>query len=73
MLDDFCRVNVPILNRPTAGAVVDAVVQPSDRAFARPILRCHLSAAVAFPGSPAWVDLRDQSTSLCCFVVGKRD
>ena len=64
MLDDFCRVNVVIFNCPATGAVVDAVVQR---------LRRHPSAAVAFLGSSTRVDLRDQTTSLCCFVVGERD
>ena len=64
MLDDLGRVNVAILNRPAAGAVVDAVAQR---------LRRHQSAAVAFLGSSARVDLRDQTTSICGFVVGERD
>jgi hypothetical protein len=64
MLDDFTGVNVAILNRPAAGAVVDAVAQR---------LRCHPSAAVSFLGSSAWVDLRDQTTSICGFVIGERD
>src|SRR5687768_10665372 len=64
MLDDLSRVNVAILNRPATGAVVDAVAQR---------LRRHPSAAVAFLGSPARVDLRDQTTSIRGFVVGERD
>ena len=64
MLDDLGRVNVAILNRPVPGTVEDAVAQR---------LRCHPSAAVAFLGSPARVDLRDQTTSICGFVVGERD
>ena len=36
-------------------------------------LRCQPSAAVALLGSPARVDLRDQTTSICGFVVGERD
>jgi len=64
MLDDPGRVNVAILNRPAAGAVVDALTQR---------LRRHQSAAVAFLGSSARADLRDQTTSVCCFVVGERD
>ena len=53
MLDDPGRVNVAILNRPAAGAVVDAVGQR---------LRRHPSAAVAFLGSPSLVDLRSDAT-----------
>ena len=64
MLDDFCRVNVAILNRPAAETVVDAVVQRLWR---------HHSAAVAFLGSSTRVDLRDQTTSIRGFVVGERD
>lgn len=64
MLDDLGRMNVPILNHPATGAVVDTVGQR---------LRRHQSAAVAFLGSPTRVDLRDQTTSIRGFVVGKRD
>ena len=64
MLDDFTGVNVPILNRPAAGAVVDAIAQR---------LRRHPSAAVAFLGSSTRIDHRDQTTSICGFVVGERD
>src|SRR3954470_12823358 len=64
MLDDPGSVHVAILNHPATGAVVDAVGQR---------LRCHHSAAVAFLGSSTRVDLRDQTTSVCCFVVGERD
>lgn len=64
MLDNFCRVNVSILNRPAAWTVVDAVAQR---------LRRHQSAAVAFLGSPARVDLDHDATGTFRLVARERD
>lgn len=64
MFDDLGSVNVPILDYAATGTVVDPI---SER------LRRYQTTVVAFLRSSTRIDPCDQTTSICCFVVGERD